>query len=272
MATPIGNLGDLAPRAREVLASAAVVAAEDTRRTGQLLARLGLERPLVSLHEHNERRRIDSLLGRLHAGEDVAVVSDAGTPLVSDPGLLLVRAANAAGIEVRTVPGPCAAIAAISVAGLPTDRFVFEGFLPSRAAARRARLDGLRSEPRSLVFYEAPQRLADSLDDMAGTLGETRRAVVARELTKLHESVYHGTLRELADRARGDPDMSRGEIVVVVEGARAPSAGTTAAEIDRVLRILLKTLPPSQAAAIAAELTGAGRNACYARAMSLREP
>jgi len=271
VATPIGNLGDLAPRARDVLAGAGVVAAEDTRRTGQLLASLGLDRPLVSLHEHNERQRIDSLMRRLRDGQDVAVVSDAGTPLVSDPGLLLVRAAHAAGIDVRTVPGPCAAIAAISVAGLPTDRFAFEGFLPPRGAARRARLEGLCSESRSLVFYEAPQRLADSLGDMAGVLGGNRRAVVARELTKLHESVYHGTLGELAERARGDPDMSRGEIVVVVEGAAGqPDAG--AAEIDRVLKVLLKTLPPSQAAAIAGELTGAGRNACYARAMRLREP
>lgn len=271
MATPIGNLGDLAPRARDVLAGAAVVAAEDTRRTGQLLASAGLDRPLVSLHEHNERQRVQSLLRRLHAGQDVALVSDAGTPLVSDPGLLLVRAAQAAGIEVRTVPGPCAAIAALSIAGLPTDRFVFEGFLPARGAARRARLEGLAGEPRSLVFYEAPQRLAESLDDMAGAFGDTRRAVVARELTKLHESVYHGTIRELAGHALGDPDMSRGEIVVVVEGAPGQPVAA-AAEIDRVLKVLLKTLPPSQAAAVAGELTGAGRNACYARALDLRKP
>jgi len=270
VATPIGNLGDLAPRVREVLSAVALVAAEDTRRTGRLLRSLGLARPMVSLHEHNERRRVEPLLDRLRRGEHLALVSDAGTPLVSDPGLPLVRAAIEAGFTVRGVPGPCAAIAALAVAGLPTDRFVFEGFLPAKQAARLARLGEIARDPRTLVFYEAPQRLGASLADMAATLGGARRGVVARELTKLHESVYRGTLAELSQAALDDADMSRGEIVVVVEGA--PATDASAEEVDRVLRVLLEHLSPSRAAAVAARLTGAGRSECYARAMKLRVP
>ena len=268
VATPIGNLGDVTVRAREVLGRVAAVAAEDTRHTGRLLAALGISRPLVSLHEHNERERMPALLARLQAGEDLAIVSDAGTPLVSDPGYHLVRAAVEAGIEVVAVPGASAVIAALSVAGLPTDRFCFEGFLPARAAARRSRLAELAQETRTMVFYEAPQRLAEFLADAAAACGDGRRAVLARELTKLHERTYHGTLAELALRARQDADLQRGEIVVIVAGAEK-AVRDAAAETDRVLRVLLKSLPPSTAAALAAELTGARRNDCYDRALEL---
>jgi len=270
VSTPIGNLADVTDRARTVLAAVAVVAAEDTRHSGRLLAALGISRPLLSLHEHNERQRTPALVRRLLAGEDVALVSDAGTPLVSDPGLQLVRAAVEAGVKVVAVPGPCAAIAALSVAGLPTDRFCFEGFLPPRQQARQARLAALAGEARTLIFYEAPQRIAESLADAARTLGGERRAVLARELTKLHESVYHGTLAELAARAAADPDMQRGELVLVVAGAE-PRADAADAGRDRVLLALLKALPPSRAAAVAAELTGAGRNDCYRRALELAD-
>jgi len=268
VATPIGNLGDVTVRARDVLGAVALVAAEDTRHTGQLLAALGISRPMASLHEHNERERVPALLARLQAGEDLAIVSDAGTPLVSDPGFQLVRAAIDAGIEVLAVPGASAAIAALSIAGLPTDRFCFEGFLPPRAAARRARLAGLAQESRTIVFYEAPQRLADFLADAATEFGADRPAVVARELTKLHEQVYRGTLGQLAARAGEDPDMKRGEIVVIVAGSTVtgPADGT---ERDRVLGVLLKSLPPSQAASLAAELTGTRRNDCDARALEM---
>lgn len=267
VATPIGHLGDVSQRMRDTLAAVALVAAEDTRHTGRLLEALGLRVPLLSLHEHNERERAAQVVGRLAAGQDVALVSDAGTPLVSDPGYALVRAAIDAGITVVPVPGPCAAIAALSVAGLPTDRFCFEGFLPTRESARRERLEGLAAEARTLVFYEAPQRLAASLADMAGALGATRRAAVARELTKAFETVYHGDLAALAERAAADPQMTRGELVVVVEGqSRAPAAQD---EMDRVLRVLLASLPASRAAGLAAELTGASRNACYRRALVL---
>lgn len=267
VATPIGHLGDVSQRMRETLAAVAVVAAEDTRRTGQLLEALGIRAPLVSVHEHNERARAASLVARLRAGEDVALVSDAGTPLVSDPGFVLVRAAIDAGVPVVPVPGPCAAIAALSVSGLPTDRFAFEGFLPARGEARRERLRGLAGDARTLVFYEAPQRLAASLADMAAALGATRRACVARELTKAFETVYHGDLGALAARAAEDAQMTRGELVIVVEGRTQPPDATQ--EIDRVLGILLSSLPASRAAAIAAELTGAPRNACYRRALAL---
>jgi len=268
VSTPIGNLGDLSDRAREVLGRVALVAAEDTRHSGALLRGMGISRPLVSLHEHNERDRVPELLDRLRRGEDIALVSDAGTPLVSDPGFHLVRGAIQAGLEVSPVPGPCAAIAALSVSGLATDRFCFEGFLPQKTAARRTRLAALVAEARTLVFYEAPQRLAASLADAAATLGAGRHAAIARELTKLHESLYHGTLEELAVRAAKDADMGRGEIVLVVEGAPAAAEGTSQ-DIDRVLKVLLKSHAPSQAAALAAEITGARRNECYARALAL---
>jgi len=270
VATPIGHLGDLSARAREVLSAVAVVAAEDTRHTGRLLKAVGLSRPMLSLHEHNERDRAAAILARLRAGEDVALVSDAGTPLVSDPGFTLVRAAVDAGHRVVPVPGACAAIAALSVAGLPTDRFCFEGFLPPRQAARRARLEDLAGETRTLVFYEAPQRIREALEDAAAVLGGNRRAVVARELTKLHETLYHGSLDELAARARDDGDLARGEIVLLVSGAEAPpTAGQ--AELDRTLQVLLRHMPASRAAAVAAELSGARRNDCYRRALELAQ-
>jgi len=267
VATPIGHLGDVSLRMRETLGRVALVAAEDTRHTGQLLRALGVATPMISLHEHNERSRAGELVARMVAGADVALVSDAGTPLVSDPGFVLVRAAIDAGLRVVPVPGPCAVITALSVAGLPTDRFCFEGFLPPRGAARRARLAALAGETRSLVFYEAPQRIAASLSDLAGCFGDQRRVAVARELTKAFETVYHGTLGELAARAAADRDMSRGELVIVVEGARPADTGQV--EIDRVLKVLLASLPASQAAALAARLTGAARNDCYARALEL---
>lgn len=267
VATPIGHMGDVSRRMRDTLAAVAVVAAEDTRHTGRLLQALGIEVPLLSLHEHNERERSAQLVARMTAGEDVALVSDAGTPLVSDPGFTLVRAAIEAGITAVPVPGPCAAIAALSVAGLPTDRFCFEGFLAARTAARREQLAAVAAEPRTLVFYEAPQRLGASLADMADILGATRHAAVARELTKAYETVYHGDLATLAARAAEDANMTRGEIVVVVEGlGRAP---TDDHEVDRILRILLASLPASQAAGLAAEIAGAPRNACYRRAQEI---
>lgn len=268
VATPIGNMGDISARAREILAAAGVVAAEDTRHSGRLLRELGLERPLLSLHEHNEKARAVELVARLRAGESVALVSDAGTPLVSDPGYPLVRAAVEAGIVVVPVPGPCAAIAALSASGLPGERFCFEGFLPARAAARRQRLAELASEPRTLVLYEAPHRIAACLADLAAALGGERRACVAREITKLHETFYRASLGELAARARADADLQRGEAVIVVEGA-PPQAG--GAGLDEALAVLLKFLTPSAAAAAAAELTGARRNDAYARALEMAE-
>ncbi len=267
VATPIGNMGDISARAREILAAVSVVAAEDTRHSSLLLRGLGLERPLLSLHEHNERARAAELVERLRGGESVALISDAGTPLVSDPGYQLLRAALAAGIVVSPVPGPCAAIAALSAAGLPSERFCFEGFLPARAAARRRRLAELAAEPRTLVIYEAPHRIAASLADLAAACGGTRRACIARELTKRFESFYRGSLAELVARAQSDEDLRRGESVIIVEGAQAKPL--SAGRLDETLVVLLRFLPPSAAAEAAAELTGVRKNDAYARALEL---
>jgi 16S rRNA (cytidine1402-2'-O)-methyltransferase len=274
VATPIGNLGDLSPRGRDVLRDADLLLAEDTRHTAQLLHACGVQRSsgtLESLHEHNERERVPRVLERLRAGATVALASDAGTPLVSDPGAALVAAAVAAGIEVVAVPGPCAAIAALTLAALPAARFVVEGFLPPRPAARRRALQELAGEPRTLVFYEAPHRLSESLDDLAAAFGAERPAAVARELTKRFETVYRGTLGSLAHQAATDPDMTRGEIVLVVQGV-AHAASADDAEAERVLRVLLEDLPVSQAARIAAQLTGRSRKELYDRALRLRPP
>ena len=264
IATPIGNLADLSERAREALAQADVIAAEDTRHTGALLMALGLATPLLSLHEHNESRRVPGLLARLAQGERVALVSDAGTPLLSDPGYELVQAAIAAGFEVSAVPGPSAITAALAIAGLPTDRFCFEGFLPARQRERRAALEALAHERRTLVFFEAPHRIVAALTDLAAVLGSERAAVVARELTKAHETVYRGTLGELAARAATVANFARGEITLVVHGAPATAAGVDERLLPRTIAGLSKELPPGRAAAVAAQLTGATRAAAYA--------
>jgi 16S rRNA (cytidine1402-2'-O)-methyltransferase len=267
VATPIGNLSDISDRARKVLAEVAAIAAEDTRHTGNLLKTLGVTTPLVSLHEHNEAQRATQLITRMRAGESIALVSDAGTPLISDPGFDLVRASIAAGIRVISVPGACAVIAALSIAGLPTDRFAFEGFLPTKAKQRRDRLASLNSDPRTLVFYEAPHRVGAALMDIAATFGAQRRVVVARELTKQFETLYYGTAQELADRAADDSDMQRGEIVIAVAGADEQSPSVM--EADHVLRVLLAELAPAQAAKLAARLTDGKRDELYRRAVEL---
>ncbi len=271
VATPIGNLGDLTPRAQQALAEADVIAAEDTRRTGQLLRALGISAPrMLSLHDYNESGRVAEVLALIGAGQVVSLVSDAGTPLLSDPGFALVRAAAAAGIAVHAIPGPSALTAALSVAGLPTARFAFEGFLPARASARRDALTALAAETRTLVFFEAPHRIAATLADMQALLGAQRRAVIARELTKLHEALYRGTLAELAQRASVDTDMGRGELTLVVEGAAAAS-GADAGLLRRALEALLPELPPGRAAAVAARLAGVPRSEAYALAEQLRK-
>jgi 16S rRNA (cytidine1402-2'-O)-methyltransferase len=276
VATPIGNLRDLSPRASDVLRDADVLLAEDTRHTQQLLNACGISRErgsLESLHEHNERERVDGLVDRLRRGASMALVSDAGTPLMSDPGALLVSAAANAGVLVVAVPGPCAAIAALSIAALPAGRFAFEGFLPAKPSARRRALEALASETRTLVIYEAPHRARECLDDLAQAFGAGRAAVVAREITKKFETVYRGTLAALAARAAQDADMSRGEIVIVVHGCEArESADEGAAAAEVVLRALLEELPVSQAARIAARITGLGRSDLYERALALTKP
>ena len=262
VATPIGNLGDLSPRAQQVLREVAAVCAEDTRRSGQLLAHFGIGTPLLALHEHNEQQLAERLVARLLGGEALALVSDAGTPLVSDPGYRLVRAARAAGVKVSPVPGPSALVAALSVAGLPSDRFTFEGFLPAKASARRERLAALAGEPRTLVFYESSHRIEESLADLRAAFGDDRPAVLARELTKLFETVLDGTLADLHARVAADADQRKGEFVLVVQGV-GEDADAKLAEGRRVHAVLARQLPPSTAAKLAAEITGAPRKALY---------
>lgn len=271
VATPIGNLGDLSPRAREVLASVSLIAAEDTRHSSQLLQSFGIATPLTSMHEHNESQKSAALLDRVARGESIAIVSDAGTPLISDPGFALIAAARERDIPVVAVPGPCAAIAAISVAGLPTDRFAFEGFLAPKSSARRTHLESLVAETRTLVFYEAPHRLTEVLRDMAAVLGSERRASVSRELTKRFEKTYRGSLAELAALAERDENMSRGEIVIVVAGAPEQAHEAVALDAQQLVRALLDELSPAQAAKIAARLTGTKRSELYELAVRLSQ-
>ena len=263
VATPIGNLEDLSPRARDVLASVDVIAAEDTRHSAPLLRHFGIATKCVALHDHNERDASVELVRRMQDGTTIALISDAGTPLISDPGFRLVRAAREAGIEVSTAPGPCAAIAALSVAGLPSDRFVFEGFLPAKPAARQAHLQSLRAEPRTLIFYESSHRIVEALRDAAQVLGE-RQAVIARELTKMFETVLAGTLADLLSRLERDADQQRGEFVLILAGSTDDSDAVRLSEGRRVYDILRRELPPGRAAKVASEITGAPRNALYA--------
>lgn len=259
--TPIGNLQDLSSRAVETLRTVDLIAAEDTRRTGGLLSSIGVDTPLISCHDHNEAERVPVLLDRLCRGERIALVSDAGMPLISDPGWRFVKQALEAGMPVVSVPGPTAATAALSVAGLPTDRFVFEGFLPRRGGQRSERLRELRDEPRTLIFYESVHRLERTMQALAAELGGERRAVLARELTKLHEAVYAGSLAELTARLGADLPL-KGEFVVVVAG-RPATAPSPTPEVRRIFELLREQLPVAAAVALTARITGLSRNEVY---------
>lgn len=261
VATPIGNLGDMSERAVTTLSSADVVAAEDTRHSRHLFNHFGIKTRMVSLNEQNETEKIPALLAMLAKGQDVALISDAGTPLISDPGFLFTRAAREKGFCTSPVPGSNAAIAALSVAGLPTDRFVFEGFLPAKSTARRKALTELLPETRTIVFYESVHRILDSLRDMADVLGAGRQATVARELTKKFETISHGQLGELARSLPENPDSLKGEFVVVVEG-RSPVEDKLA-KAEKLLTVLLEELPAAQAARITAKITGIPRKKLY---------
>lgn len=270
VATPIGNLDDISQRALQVLAKVDRIAAEDTRHSQRLLGHYGIRTPLGSLHEHNERQKVEGLLAELEQGLSLALISDAGTPLISDPGFPLVRAARARGIRVVPVPGCCAAICALSAAGLPTDRFVFEGFLPARGGQRENRLRELADESCTLVFYESSHRILDSLASMAEVFGEARRAVVARELTKTYETIRDGTLAGLLEWIRADAQQQKGEFVVLVEGAPARASDALDAATEHVLATLLEELSVKQSAALAAKLTGVAKKRLYERALELQ--
>jgi len=262
VATPIGHRDDISTRAIETLRKVALIAAEDTRHSRPLMLQHNIATPLVALHEHNEREAVAAIVRRLEQGESVALISDAGTPLISDPGFRLVRAAREAGIRCIPVPGACAAIAALSVAGLPSDRFVFEGFLPPKSAARRSRLEELAGDPRTLIFYESSHRIVESLADMRDIFGAEREAVLARELTKMFETVIGEPLTQLLARVTEDPNQQRGECVVLVAG-RGDDADAKLVEGQRVFAILRDELPPAKAAKLAAAITGAPRKMLY---------
>ncbi|MDS4022274.1 MAG: 16S rRNA (cytidine(1402)-2'-O)-methyltransferase [Candidatus Competibacter sp.] len=268
VATPIGNLEDITARALRVLREVDCIAAEDTRHTGQLLRHFGIDTPLLSLHEHNERGRLAEIVERLREGRSVALVSDAGTPLISDPGFPLVRELCRQGSKVIPVPGPSSVLAALSVAGLPTDRFVFEGFPPPKTAARRARLQALAGEERTLVFLEASHRVAETLVDLVVVFGAERWAVIARELTKRFEEVHGAPLGELGTWLAADANRQKGEFVLVVQGVPAASEADTP-EIRRLLRALLAELPISRAVVVAAKLTGLRKKPLYELALAL---
>lgn len=270
VATPIGNLGDISARALAVLAQVDLVAAEDTRTTGHLLAHHGISAKLVALHEHNERERAVELVARMRAGKTIALVSDAGTPAISDPGALLVARAMEAGITVCPIPGANAAIAALSAAGLAAPHFLFYGFLPVKPAGRRTALAALRELPYALVFYEAPHRVTECVADLAATLGGMREIVIARELTKLFEAIHRCRLDEAAAWLAADSNRQRGEFVLIVSGALEQDQEGLPAEAERVLILLLAELPLKQSAALAAAITGARKNELYARALALR--
>ncbi|WP_296933796.1 16S rRNA (cytidine(1402)-2'-O)-methyltransferase [uncultured Marinobacter sp.] len=273
VATPIGNLDDLSPRATRTLAIADVVAAEDTRHSGRLLSHLGIQKRMVALHDHNEKDRAAGILAELEAGRDVALISDAGTPLISDPGYVLVSEARAAGYRVSPIPGPCALVAALSAAGLPTDRFLYVGFLPAKRSGRRASLDSLSREVSTLVFYESPHRILESVRDIAEVLGPDREIVLGREITKTFETFYSGSVAEVLAELESDPHGSRGEFVVMIRGVMARAGNDEAAtmDVDRVLRVLLAELPVKKVARMASELTGLSKNELYQRALELKD-
>lgn len=270
VATPIGNLEDVSPRALRILREVDLVAAEDTRHSRTLLERYGITTRMQALHQHNERLQTPRLIARLRAGTRIALISDAGTPLVSDPGAALVRAAHESGIPVVPVPGPCAAIAALSAAGFSAERFVFEGFVPARAAGRRALFQALHGEERTLVFYEAPHRICDSIAAMAEVFGPERQALLARELTKQFETLRSASLGELSAWLQVQGAPARGEFVVVIQGAppRHPAGPTL--EEERVLKILLEALPLKSAVQLTSRITGASRQRLYQRALALK--
>jgi len=271
VATPIGNLGDMSPRAVEVLKAVDLVLAEDTRHSLPLLRHFLIQTRCQAFHEHNEKQMADKLCDRVQQGESIAIISDAGVPLISDPGFPLVKTAHERGIQVVPIPGACAAISAISVSGLATDRFCFEGFLPAKRSARQTTLKALKSETRTLVFYESPRRLIDTLEDMQEVFGENRPVVLARELTKLFETVIKAPVAELLVLVKSDENQCKGEIVLLLEGAPESEEATQSIDLENMLQVLMDELPLKQAVNIATKLSGLKRNQVYSQALTMKK-
>ena len=270
VATPIGNLADMGQRAMDVLANVDLIAAEDTRHSRHLLTHFNIKASLQAYHDHNEQKLTPLLIEKLQAGEAIALISDAGTPLLSDPGYRLVRAAHEAGIRVSPVPGPCAAIAALSVAGLATDSFHFAGFPPAKSTARKALFEGLANNTSTLIFYESSHRILASLQDMAEVFGGDREAVLARELTKTFETIRKASLAELVNWVAEDENQQKGEFVLTVAGVTARSVSQQLVDVDRVLTVLMEELPLKQASQLAAKITGVKKNQVYQRALEMQ--
>jgi 16S rRNA (cytidine1402-2'-O)-methyltransferase len=269
VATPIGNLTDISQRALDVLTHVDIIACEDTRHTQRLLSTYSIKNKTLSLHDHNERQRQDYVATLLQEGKSIALVSDAGTPLISDPGFHLVRHCRQLNLPVSPIPGACAAIAALSVAGLPTDRFSFEGFLPSKTGARQATLANLLEEPRTMVFYDAPRRAIDTVEDIVKVLGGERHVVISRELTKTFETIHSDTASNLLAWLKEDPNQLKGEMVLIIEGNKIDANAIPAKAID-TLKLLLEEMKPKKACAITAEIYGVKKNALYEIALSLK--
>lgn len=268
VATPIGNLGDMTPRAVEVLQSVALIAAEDTRHSGRLMAHFNIKTPMISVHDHNERQRLQTILDKLSAGENIALISDAGTPLISDPGFYLVRGVRDAGFKVVPVPGCSAVITAMCAAGVPTDRFIFEGFLPAKRTGRQQQLALIKSEERTVIFYESTHRIIETLNDMVEVLGADRYVVMARELTKTFETIHGDKVSDLLVWMEQDHNQQKGEFVLIVQGVEPKKEEGFSTETLHVLETLLEELPVKQAAALAAKLTGEKKNALYQEALN----
>ena len=268
VATPIGNLNDMVPRAVQALQSASLIACEDTRHSKKLLNHFSIDKPCVSYHDHGDRKGIDALLRRLQEGDDIALISDAGTPLISDPGYRIVAEARSRGINVVPIPGACAAVAALSVSGLPTDSFYFGGFLPAKTGQRKNALAGIRDNSETLIFYEAPHRIVATLEDMISELGGNRQAFLGREISKTFETFLHGTLSDLLRQVTEDSNQQRGEIVIVVSGA-SKKANVVSIDAERVLSLLIKELPASKAASLVAKICGLDKRSLYQKALAL---
>jgi len=270
VATPIGNMDDMTPRAVAVLQSVGLIAAEDTRHSGRLMSHYQITTPLVAYHDHGNEAQGERIFAALDEGKDVALISDAGTPLVSDPGYRLVRSAREKAYKVIPLPGACAAITALSAAGLPSDRFCFEGFLPAKQSQRRKTLELLANETRTLIFYEAPHRIVATVEDLGAIFGEQREVTLARELSKTYETVLNGNLSELLTQLNNDLNQQKGEMVLVVRGFDGEQQSAQEQEEERILKLLLVDLPVKQAASLAAKICGAQRNALYKKALDLK--
>ena len=270
VSTPIGNLADMTPRAIEVLSDVETIGCEDTRHTKKLLSAFSIVNKTFSLHDHNERQKQEYIAGLLDQGNDVAIVSDAGTPLISDPGFHIVRHCRDLGYKISPIPGACAAIAALSVAGLPTDKFSFEGFLPSKSGARQNALALVAQQPHTMIFYDAPRRAIDTLQDIAEVLGEDRKVVIAREITKTFETIVSGLAGELLSWLEGDANQLKGEMVLIISGAPAKES-TISPEVEQALKRLLQDLPPKKACAAVADIFSVNKKDLYQLSLTMKD-